>query len=135
MREEQLEQSFARYMLHPSVKNVALQPLDLIPMRTMMNILTNKTKCGTHIHQGGLGLFCIAGKGFTIADGVTYDWEAGDMVLLPIKKGGVDHGHGNREPGNDCRWISLIPQLFWEMFGFIYKQTSMDEKWEGYRDA
>ena len=40
-----------------------------------------------HRHQGGLALFVLDGRGHTIVNGVTHDWEAGDLILLPVAPG------------------------------------------------
>ena len=62
---------------------------------------------GTHRHQGGLGLFVIEGKGATVMDGVRYDWEKGDLVLLPIKPGGIEHQHLNFNAEGSSKWIAF----------------------------
>ena len=51
---------------------------------------------GKHRHQGGLAIFVLEGEGYTVVDGERIDWEAGDLILLPIKPGGCEHQHFNR---------------------------------------
>ena len=62
---------------------------------------------GTHRHQGGLGLFVLEGKGATVMDGVRYDWEKGDLVLLPIKPGGIEHQHLNFSSEGSSKWMAF----------------------------
>ncbi len=63
---------------------------------------------GSHRHQGGLVIFCLEGKGYTMVDAVRHDWEAGDLLLLPLKPEGVEHQHFNAEEGKPCKWIAFI---------------------------
>ena len=52
-----------------------------------MFIHTITTKSGEHRHQGGLLIFVLEGKGYSIVDGERWDWEKGDLVLLPMQPG------------------------------------------------
>jgi Cupin domain len=54
-----------------------------------------RTKSGRHRHQGGLVIYVLEGKGYSIVEGERWDWEKGDLVLLPMKPGGVEHQHFN----------------------------------------
>ncbi|MBI2954894.1 MAG: cupin domain-containing protein [Chloroflexi bacterium] len=63
---------------------------------------------GKHRHQGGIVLFVIEGRGYTVVDGVRQDWKKGDLILLPLKPGGVEHQHFNAEPGKPCKWLATI---------------------------
>lgn len=70
---------------------------------------------GSHKHQGGLVIFCLEGKGYSLVDGERNDWSAGDLLLLPCKPGGVEHQHFNSEPGKPCQWIAFIYWPYWNM--------------------
>ena len=61
---------------------------------------------GRHCHQGGINLFVIKGKGYSVVDGKRFDWSEGDLILLPIKKGGVEHQHFNLD-GQPSRWVAF----------------------------
>ena len=89
------------------------------------------TKGGRHVHQGGIGLLALEGRGYTIVDGVRHDWEAGDLVMLPIKPGGVDHQHFNRADGGYSEWIAFIYQPFQEILGDVYIQKEFHPNWTG----
>ena len=69
---------------------------------------------GSHTHQGGLVIFCIEGRGYSMVDGERHDWEAGDLLLLPCKPGGVEHQHFNAEIGKSCKWIAFIYWPYWD---------------------
>ena len=57
-----------------------------------------KTRSGKHRHQGGLVIYVLEGKGYSVVDGERKDWEKGDLVLLPMKPEGVEHQHFNLDP-------------------------------------
>ncbi|GGG02022.1 cupin domain-containing protein [Paenibacillus abyssi] len=67
-----------------------------------------KKQSGKHRHQGGLVLFILEGRGWSVVDGIRYDWEEGDLVPLPLKPGGVEHQHFNGDPEKGCKWIAFI---------------------------
>lgn len=89
-----------------------------------------RTHSGKHKHQGGLAIYVLDGEGYTVVDGVRYDWEAGDLLLLPIKSGGCEHQHFNRSPDRPARWLALIYKpLHDEVASFIeHKEESPDHQ-------
>jgi mannose-6-phosphate isomerase-like protein (cupin superfamily) len=66
-----------------------------------------RTHSGKHRHQGGFIIYIIEGRGYSVVDGERVDWEGGDLFLLPIKKGGIEHQHFNLDPEKGCRWIAF----------------------------
>ncbi len=67
-----------------------------------------KTHSGAHRHQGGLVIYVIEGEGYTEVDGVKKEWQAGDILLLPMKPEGCVHKHYNKHPGREAVWIAFI---------------------------
>ncbi len=63
---------------------------------------------GMHVHQGGLALFVLDGEGYTVVDGVKYEWEQGDLIMLPVKPGGCEHQHFSKDPGKPAEWMAFI---------------------------
>jgi gentisate 1,2-dioxygenase len=72
----------------------------------MMFVNDVQTHSGSHKHQGGVVIFVLEGRGYTIVDGERWDWEMGDLICLPLKPGGVEHQHFNLDPGKPCRWLA-----------------------------
>lgn len=68
-----------------------------------------RTRSGKHRHQGGLVIYVLEGVGYSIVDGERIDWKKGDLVLLPIRQGGVEHQHFNLDPEKPSRWAAFIP--------------------------
>lgn len=81
------------------------------------------THSGKHIHQGGVVLFVLEGRGHTVIDGQRYDWEAGDLIILPIQPGGVEHQQFNDDPDRPCRLVAFLYQPFFMELGNYYTQT------------
>ncbi|MBI4332394.1 MAG: cupin domain-containing protein [Chloroflexi bacterium] len=77
---------------------------------TGWRIFTNliKKHGGKHRHQGGLGIFVLSGKGYTVVDGVRYDWEDGDLIILPVKPDGCEHQHFSEAPDRNSEWMAFI---------------------------
>ena len=84
---------------------------------------------GRHIHQGGLGLFVLDGKGYTVVDGVRYDWGKGDLIMLPLKPGGVEHQHFNLD-GKPSRWLCLRSTALEAFTGRFMEQRENQPGWK-----
>ena len=90
-----------------------------------------KRHSGRHRHQCGLGLFVLEGKGYTVVDGVKYDWEKDDLILLPIKPDGCEHQHFNAEEGKPCFWLAFIFSPVFDAVGSDIEQRSVSPDWKG----
>lgn len=84
---------------------------------------------GRHRHQGGLVLFIIEGHGYSTMNGVRYDWEAGDMVLMPLVPEGVEHQHFNLVEGGSAKWLAFIHEPTFNEVGSELVQTAIDPEW------
>lgn len=81
------------------------------------------THSGAHRHQGGLVIYVVRGQGYTVVDGVRVDWKAGDVLLLPVKAGGVEHQHFNvsAEP---AEWVAFIYRPMHDAIGSYVEQVT-----------
>jgi mannose-6-phosphate isomerase-like protein (cupin superfamily) len=84
---------------------------------------------GRHTHQGGLVIFIISGRGYTVIDGVRHDWKAGDLVVLPMKPNGVEHQHFNLDPDKPSRWLAFISEYVHNHTGSIVKQQDLSPEY------
>ncbi len=100
---------------------------------TGWRIFTNliKKHGGKHRHQGGLGLFILSGKGYTVVDGVKYDWEDGDLVILPVKPDGNEHQHFNENPDSTSEWMAFIFTPVRDPTGVEFLQRDEHPDWGG----
>jgi uncharacterized cupin superfamily protein len=119
----QNRQGRVRYYLMPPFKeDTALQAMAVFEQIVYRH-------SGMHRHQGGLAIYVLDGEGYTIVDGTRYDWTKGDLVLLPVKPGGVAHQHFNRDSNRPARWLALIPMAFQEYLGSELVQIEESPDW------
>jgi len=82
-----------------------------------------KTRSGKHRHQGGLVIYVLEGKGYSVVDGERWDCEQGDLVLLPMKPEGVEHQHFNLDPQKPAIWCAFINITIQEYLASDLQQT------------
>ena len=126
-------QGYIRTYLHPRLTKDAV-------LNIMMSFIHEiRGHSGRHTHQGGTCLFIPQGKGHTTVDGVPHDWEAGDLILLPMRPGGVSHQHFNDNPDGPSRFLCMSPWMLKELAGRTTEQdevlTDWAEKQEGREHA
>lgn len=84
-----------------------------------------KNQSGKHRHQGGLIIYVVSGRGHTIVEGERVDWKAGDLLLLPVLPGGVEHQHFNDESGDaPVQWVAFIFRPMHDAVGSFVEQIS-----------
>ncbi len=106
-----------RYYLSLTVNDTALQ--DWIVFTHEI-----RTHSGKHRHQGGLVIYVIDGVGYSVVDGEKIDWKKGDLLLLPLRPGGVEHQHFNSDPGGKpALWMAFIHQGMREFLSSEMTQT------------
>ncbi|MBI4333266.1 MAG: cupin domain-containing protein [Chloroflexi bacterium] len=88
-----------------------------------------KVHSGKHVHQGGLSIFVLDGEGYTVVDGVRYDWEAGDLIVLPVKPGGIEHQHFNKDPNRPAEWIAFIYHHMLDVVNMGITQVAEHPDW------
>jgi hypothetical protein len=60
--------------------------------------------------QGGHMHYVLAGRGHTDVDGTTHEWEAGDVIAIPIRENGVTYQHHN-DGADEARLLVVWPNL------------------------
>jgi len=99
---ETTRQGRLRFFLHPDMyPDTVLQEWRVFSQEI-------RTKSGKHRHQGGIIIYVIEGKGYSMVEDERIDWEKGDLLLLPMKPGGVEHQHFNLQPGKPAFWAAFI---------------------------
>ena len=120
---EQSRQGFIKFYSYDMI----FDKLSVAGWRIFVNQI--KKHGGKHVHQGGLPLFVLSGKGYTVVDGVRYDWEEGDLILLPIKPGGCEHQHFNEDPDTPAEWIAFIFKPHRDPAGVEFVQKEEHPDW------
>lgn len=124
---EMIEQGFIRWLSTVWMEDTASNNMTIFIHRIPAH-------SGKHVHQGGFSLFVIEGKGYTVVDGVRHNWEEGDLILLPIKAGGVEHQHFNLDPQKPSRWLALTSNCLWPTIGRQIEQREYHPDWKGPRE-
>jgi len=75
-------------------------------------------------------IFVLEGRGYSLVEGERFDWEAGDLLLLPMKPGGVAHQHFNLESDKPSRWLAFISNAFREHTGYEIVQIEESPDWK-----
>ena len=88
-----------------------------------------RTHSGKHIHQGGLGLYILRGRGYTVVNGERFDWKEGDLVILPVMPGGCEHQHFNENPDESSLWLAIIYEPFMYVTGSQLEQREVHPDW------
>ncbi|MDP2727827.1 MAG: cupin domain-containing protein [Dehalococcoidia bacterium] len=122
---QETRQGRLKFFLHMAMNDTALEGWRFF-------IHDVRTHSGRHRHQGGLAIYVLEGKGWTIVDGVRHDWAEGDLILLPLKPGGVEHQHFNAEPGAPCKWLALIYSAYVHALGNPMEQTAESPNWSSH---
>src|SRR5262249_53336364 len=88
------------------------------------------TQSGRHVHQGGLIIYVTKGTGYSVIDGVRYDWKPGDLMVLPVRPGGCDHQHFNNDDSGTCQWVAFIYNPWLWLTGAMFEQISEQKGWK-----
>lgn len=115
-------QGKSKYFLHIEGYDTAVQDWMLFSKEVF-------TESGAHIHQGGLVIYVVRGQGYSIFDGKRLDWGVGDLLLLPVKPGGVQHQHFNLDPTGSSQWIAFVHLPFLHATGSILTQIKEQTGW------
>jgi hypothetical protein len=104
---EQNRQGIMRWYMHPEITDTVLSTYLCFEQEIPPGGRSGRLK-----FQGGQVLYVIAGKGHTLLDGVKHTWAAGDVVNLPLRRGGITVQHVNDDPKVPARFLAVEPNLF-----------------------
>jgi gentisate 1,2-dioxygenase len=79
-----------KWYMHPDMTENALSSLLF-----WVQEIPPGEESGTLHYQGGTVGYVWAGRGYTYVDDVRHDWEAGDVLNLPVRTAGITVRHGN----------------------------------------
>ncbi len=113
---QQNAQALVKFFYYPTITD------DVANKDWMVFVQDIRTHSGKHRHQGGLGLYVLEGKGWSVVDGKRFDWEAEDLILLPVRPNGVEHQHFNAEQGKPCKWLAFIYTHYMRITGHQMQQ-------------
>ena len=120
------EQSISKYYSSPHKQDVAA-PFWHVFVHHL------EKQSGKHRHQGGLPIYVLKGKGYSVINGVRYDWKKGDLLLLPIMAGEVEHQHFNENPDEPAEWMAIRWYPFLDFLANTTKQVETRPNWSSER--
>jgi len=99
-------QGTMRWYMHPEIKDTVLSTYLCFEQEIAPGSRTGRLK-----FQGGQVIYVIAGRGYTLLDGVKHPWAAGDVINLPLRRGGIVVQHFNDDPHEPARFLAVEPNL------------------------
>jgi gentisate 1,2-dioxygenase len=97
-------QGIQKWYMHPDMSENSLHSLLLFVQK-----LPPGGRSGKQRTQGGIVGYVWAGRGYTLLDGVRFDWEEGDVLNLPVRTEGIVVQHVNTDPREEARIIFAEP--------------------------
>lgn len=119
---ENSRQGRSKYYIHIDGQETAVQDWMLFGKEVV-------TESGAHRHQGGLVTYVTRGRGYSVFDGERLDWRQGDLLILPVKPGGVEHQHFNLDPAGSSEWIAFVFLPFLHATGSMLTQLKDQTGW------
>ena len=116
-------QGRSKYYLHIEAEEVAVRDWMVFRKEVL-------TESGAHTHQGGLIIYVLRGSGYSVFDGERLDWKEGDVLVLPVKPGGVEHQHFNLDSTGSSEWIAFVYLPFMHATGSMLTQVKEQTGWQ-----
>jgi gentisate 1,2-dioxygenase len=98
---ENNRQGKMKWFLHPALNSTSIRSMIVFEQE-----IPPGGRSGAQKTPGGSVLFILEGKGYTLLDGVRHDWQAEDLVNIPIRAEGVVVQHVNADPRRRVRFVS-----------------------------
>ena len=96
-----------RWYLHPAMEDTAIRN-----QLVWIQEIPPGSRSGKLKSQGGQINIVLEGRGYTMIDGVRYDWEPYDALFLPLIPEGTIIQHFNTDQENWARILGSEPNLF-----------------------
>src|SRR5262249_60899837 len=90
-----------KWFLHPVFDNTSIRSMIVFEQEIFPG-----GRSGAQKTPGGSVLYILEGRGYTLLDGERHDWQAEDLVNIPIRAQGVVVQHVNTDPRRRVRCVS-----------------------------
>jgi gentisate 1,2-dioxygenase len=98
---ENNRQGKMKWFLHPALDNTSIRSMIVFEQE-----IPPGGRSGAQKTPGGSVLYVLQGKGYTLLDGVRHEWQAEDLINIPIRAQGVVVQHVNTDPRRPVRFVS-----------------------------
>jgi gentisate 1,2-dioxygenase len=106
LAQENNPQGLMRWYMHPSMESTVLNTLLFFEQE-----LPPLSRSGRLKFQGGQVIYILAGKGYTLVDGVKHPWKAGDVLNLPVRRDGIVVQHVNDDRETTAKFLACEPNF------------------------
>jgi len=96
------KQGIMRWYLHPCITDTVIKPFIFSVQR-----IPPGSRSGQLTFQGGQVIYVWKGRGHTILDETRYDWQAKDVIQLPLRINGVTFQHFNDDDNEPAELICV----------------------------
>jgi gentisate 1,2-dioxygenase len=97
---EHNRQGKMKWFMHPALTDTCIRSLLFFEQE-----IPPGGKSGLQMTPGGGIMFILEGRGYTTLDGVRYDWQAQDIVQIPLRRDGVKVQHVNTDLRRPVRFV------------------------------
>ena len=97
-------QGLMKWYMHPANDATAHKGLIIYVQEIPPDSRSGKQK-----YQGGMVIYIIKGRGYTIIDGKKYSWKKEDIIQLPLRPDGVVFQHFNLSAKEAAQFICCEP--------------------------
>jgi gentisate 1,2-dioxygenase len=126
---ENNRQGKMKWFLHPALDNTSIRSMIVFEQE-----IPPGGRSGAQKTPGGSVLYILEGKGYTLLDGERHDWQAEDLVNIPIRAQGVVVQHVNTDPRRRVRFVSAdlnLVDILGVDRGAELEQIEAAPDWEG----
>jgi len=117
---ESNRQGMMRWYMHPSIKDTALATMIFFQQEIPPGSRSGRVK-----FQGGQVILILEGKGYTVIDGVKHQWEAGNVLNLPLRPRGIIVQHFNPDPNVTVKFVATEPN--WTDCTFVDRGSGFEQ--------
>jgi gentisate 1,2-dioxygenase len=93
-----------QWYMHPGLTDVSLNT-----KLFYVQHIPPGSKSGRQHHPGGKIFYVWKGRGHTVMDGVRYNWVAGELIQIPLRKTGSTYQHFNDSDEEDAQIVAVEP--------------------------
>ena len=97
---EHNRQGKMKWFMHPALKDTCITSMLFLEQE-----IPPGGKTGVQMTPGGACMYIIQGRGYTLLDGQRFDWQAEDIVQIPLRRDGVKVQHVNTDLRQTVRFV------------------------------
>lgn len=97
---EHNRQGNMKWFMHPALTDTCIRSLLFYEQ-----VIPPNGKSGLQLTPGGQCMYILEGRGYTLLDGVRHDWQAEDIVQIPLRRDGVKVQHVNADLRRQVRFV------------------------------